>query len=90
MQRAVFQDVTSWEFRPATRDGSPVDVDVVYGNSFQHTDGGGEEGGTAIERPGLSGAGAFVDVRRPADKKEHPVYTDRCPESKEPRQTGCK
>jgi len=29
VQRAVFQDVTSWEFQPATRDGSPVDVDVV-------------------------------------------------------------
>ena len=29
VQRAVFQDVTAWEFRPATRDGLPVDVDVV-------------------------------------------------------------
>ncbi len=29
VQRAVFQDVTSWEFRPATRDGAAVDVDVV-------------------------------------------------------------
>ncbi|HKV41635.1 MAG TPA: energy transducer TonB, partial [Blastocatellia bacterium] len=29
IQRAVLQDVTSWEFRPATTDGAPVDVDVV-------------------------------------------------------------
>lgn len=29
IQRAVLQDVTSWEFRPATHDGVPVDVDVV-------------------------------------------------------------
>jgi hypothetical protein len=29
VQRAVLQDVTSWEFQPATRNGVPVDVDVV-------------------------------------------------------------
>jgi hypothetical protein len=29
VQRAVFLDVTSWEFQPATRDGAKVDVDVV-------------------------------------------------------------
>ena len=29
VQRAVLEDVTSWEFQPATRDGKPVDVDVV-------------------------------------------------------------
>jgi hypothetical protein len=29
VQRAVFQDVSSWEFQPATSDGAPVDVDVV-------------------------------------------------------------
>lgn len=29
VQRAVFQDVTAWEFQPATRNGVPVDVDVV-------------------------------------------------------------
>ena len=27
--QAVIQDVASWEFKPATRDGVPVDVDVV-------------------------------------------------------------
>jgi hypothetical protein len=27
--QAVIQDVASWEFKPATRDGSPVDVDVI-------------------------------------------------------------
>jgi hypothetical protein len=29
MQDTVFQDLTSWEFRPAMRDGAPVDVDVI-------------------------------------------------------------
>lgn len=29
VQRAVLQDVTAWEFQPATRSGVPVDVDVV-------------------------------------------------------------
>lgn len=28
VQRAVFQDINSWEFQPATRNGAPVDVDV--------------------------------------------------------------
>jgi hypothetical protein len=27
--QAVIQDVGSWEFKPATRDGTPVDVDVI-------------------------------------------------------------
>jgi hypothetical protein len=30
VQRAVFQDVTAWEFQPATRNGVPVEVDVVF------------------------------------------------------------
>lgn len=29
LEQAVIQDVASWEFKPATRDGEPVDVDVV-------------------------------------------------------------
>ena len=29
LEQAVIQDVASWEFKPATRDGTPVDVDVV-------------------------------------------------------------
>jgi hypothetical protein len=29
VQKAVFQDLSSWEFQPATRDGAAVDVDVV-------------------------------------------------------------
>jgi hypothetical protein len=29
VQRAVLLDVTAWEFQPATRNGVPVDVDVV-------------------------------------------------------------
>lgn len=29
IQRVVFQDMTEWEFHSATRDGEPVDVDVV-------------------------------------------------------------
>ena len=29
IDKAVVQDLASWEFRSATRDGSPVDVDVV-------------------------------------------------------------
>jgi hypothetical protein len=27
--QAVIQDIASWEFKPATRDGAPVDVDVI-------------------------------------------------------------
>ena len=34
-QRAVFEDVTSWEFQPATRDGVPVDVDVFLEIPFR-------------------------------------------------------
>jgi len=33
--RAVFEDVTAWEFRPASRDGVPVDVDVVIEIPFR-------------------------------------------------------
>jgi hypothetical protein len=29
LERAVIQDLASWEFKPATRDGAPVDVDIV-------------------------------------------------------------
>ena len=29
VQRAILQDLTSWEYQPATRNGQPVDVDVV-------------------------------------------------------------
>ena len=29
LAQAVIQDVASWEFKPASRDGAPVDVDVV-------------------------------------------------------------
>jgi hypothetical protein len=29
LEQAVIQDVASWEFKPAMRDGTPVDVDVV-------------------------------------------------------------
>jgi hypothetical protein len=29
MEQAVIQDITAWEFKPAMRDGAPVDVDVV-------------------------------------------------------------
>jgi hypothetical protein len=29
VSQAVIQDLASWEFKPATRDGMPVDVDVV-------------------------------------------------------------
>ncbi|MGB6943004.1 MAG: energy transducer TonB [Bryobacteraceae bacterium] len=29
LESAVLQDVESWEFKPATRDGAPVDIDVV-------------------------------------------------------------
>lgn len=28
--QAVIQDLQSWEFKPATRDGTPVDVDAVF------------------------------------------------------------
>ncbi len=34
VQRAVLQDVTSWQFQPATTDGASVDVDVVLEISF--------------------------------------------------------
>lgn len=33
--RAVADDVSSWEFRPASRDGAPVDVDVVLEIPFR-------------------------------------------------------
>jgi hypothetical protein len=29
LESAVLRDVGSWEFKPATRDGAPVDIDVV-------------------------------------------------------------
>lgn len=29
LEQAVIQDMACWEFKPATRDGAPVDVDVV-------------------------------------------------------------
>ena len=29
LENAVLRDVKSWEFKPATRDGAPVDIDVV-------------------------------------------------------------
>ena len=29
IEQAVLQDVASWEFKPATRDGTAVDVDIV-------------------------------------------------------------
>jgi hypothetical protein len=29
LERAVLRDISSWEFKPATRDGAPVEVDVV-------------------------------------------------------------
>ena len=29
LESAVLRDVESWEFKPATRDGAPVDIDVV-------------------------------------------------------------
>jgi len=29
LEQAVIQDISAWEFRPAMRDGAPVDVDVV-------------------------------------------------------------
>ncbi|MBZ5612234.1 MAG: energy transducer TonB [Acidobacteriia bacterium] len=30
IEQAVLQDLAEWEFKPATRDGSPVDVDAVF------------------------------------------------------------
>jgi len=29
LESAVLRDVQSWEFKPATEDGMPVDIDVV-------------------------------------------------------------
>ena len=29
IEQAVIQDLSSWEFKPATRDSVPVDVDFV-------------------------------------------------------------
>jgi hypothetical protein len=29
LEGAILRDVKSWEFKPATRDGMPVDIDVV-------------------------------------------------------------
>ena len=29
LEQAIIEDLNGWEFKPATRDGSPVDVDVV-------------------------------------------------------------
>jgi hypothetical protein len=29
LQEPILQDVASWEFKPATRNGTPVEVDVV-------------------------------------------------------------
>ena len=29
IEQAVLQDLAAWEFKPATRDSVPVDVDVV-------------------------------------------------------------
>ena len=33
-EQAVIQDLESWEFKPATRDGVPIDVDVVLEITF--------------------------------------------------------
>jgi hypothetical protein len=37
--QAVIQDVGSWEFKPATRDGAPVDVDVILEIPFSFSAG---------------------------------------------------
>ena len=29
LESAVLRDMESWEFKPATRDGAPVDIDIV-------------------------------------------------------------
>jgi outer membrane biosynthesis protein TonB len=29
LESAILRDIDSWEFKPATRDGLPVDVDIV-------------------------------------------------------------
>ena len=37
VEQAVIQDLESWEFKPATRGGMPVDVDVVIEIPFNLT-----------------------------------------------------
>ena len=37
VEQAVIQDLQSWEFKPATRAGTPVDVDVVFEIPFNLT-----------------------------------------------------
>ncbi|MBZ5592006.1 MAG: energy transducer TonB [Acidobacteriia bacterium] len=37
VEQAVIQDLQSWEFKPATRAGAPVDVDVVFEIPFNLT-----------------------------------------------------
>jgi TonB family protein len=37
VEQAVIQDLESWEFKPATRGGTPVDVDVVIEIPFNLT-----------------------------------------------------
>jgi hypothetical protein len=33
-EQAIAQDLESWEFKPATRDGVPIDVEVVLEITF--------------------------------------------------------
>ena len=35
LESAVLRDVQSWEFKPATQDGTPVDIDVVHRDPVQ-------------------------------------------------------